>query len=237
LPDNRYYHPEYPYQKNQSLLLEEGEHTHLARVMRGCAGETVELVNGRDQLAKARITTIEKVSTTLLLEKVCDQKPLLPPIVLVQPLIKQPKLEYIIEKATELGVSTFMLFPAERSEFKEISPQKLTRLRTITISAMKQCGRLDLPHLEVCPSLARFSFPQTNAFFADLGAEYLKSKDLNASSPTYLFVGPEKGWTENEKTLLSQNAKAISLHPHTLRAETASIAFSGCVAFLFASSL
>ncbi len=202
-----------------SLSLEGDEFYHLSRVMRKRASDAIELVNGRHQLALATIDAIHKSSAELSILKTEERKPLLPPLTLVQALLKPTSLELIIQKGTELGVSTFYIYPATRSEKKELSDNQKKRLTHILIGAMKQCGRLDLPEV-------KWGFPEKlsdNVYFGDLSDE-AESLSKIGKAPATLIIGPEKGFTEDEIQKYKAKGQGASLGPYTLRAETAALA-------------
>ena len=229
MPSNRFYIQDH-FEKGKELYLEGNEFHHLVKVMRQKEKDIIELVNGKHLLAKAKILALNKKKAKLLIDKIDFFKPALPPFFLAQALPKLPHLEWIIQKGTELGVSTFYLFPSERSEKKLLSSHQRQRLFQITVNAMKQCGRFDLPTLHFFPSLEKLILPKGTPFFGDLTANTFLPK---ITSSYLLFIGPEKGFSEKETFKLKNNFKAegISLHPYTLRSETASIAAMYLAAF------
>ncbi len=207
------------FSKGANLLLEGQEFHHFAHVMRGKVGETIEIVNGKNQLAEARVEKLSKHTAdlkVLSVEEVSSKSKL----VLAQALFRPARLEWLIEKAVELGVSEIWLFPAARSEKKNLSDTQLVRLEQIAISAMKQCKRLDLPKIVLYPSLHEVP-AQDTLLFGDLRTS---SKPPPASQPLTLFIGPEGGFTDEEIHYLEQKgALGIHLHQNVLRAETAAI--------------
>jgi 16S rRNA (uracil1498-N3)-methyltransferase len=223
MPTDRFFVACPSFFKGQNVQLESSEHHHLFHVMRATLNQEVDLINGNHQLAKARIRTLTKERATLTIETVQNREP--PPFFcLAQALPRQPRLEYILEKATELGAREIWLFPAENSEKKSLSKNQEERLKHILISALKQCGRLDLPTLIEKPSLSKwppFSHP---LYFGDLHPDLpLLSQKLRC--PCTFIIGPEKGFSLKEKESLKKiHAKPIRLSPHILRVDTAAIA-------------
>ncbi|MCP5506214.1 MAG: 16S rRNA (uracil(1498)-N(3))-methyltransferase [Chlamydiales bacterium] len=205
---------------DQKCDLEGDEFQHLTRVMRKKEGDEIELINGRHKLALARIEAIEKRSAHLTILHCKEQKPLLPPLTLVQAMPKLSNLELILQKGTELGVSTFWIFQSTHSEKKELSETQKKRLDHIVISAMKQCGRLDRPEL-------KWGFPDPlpgHVYVGTLGGEKTPHLTEVAQHPATLIIGPEKGLTEEEIKKYEAAGQGVSLGPYTLRAETAAIA-------------
>ena len=228
MPHNRYY-IDAPLALNESVTLSGDEWHHLTRVSRSRKGDVVELVNGKGQLAEASICDLRKNDAELLIETV-TQKPSPPPLILAQAIPRMNHLEWIIEKGTELGATAFWLFPGNLSEKETLSPNQLARLGHLCISAMKQCGRLDLPEILLMPSLAEWKPMQGTLLFGDTeeDAPYLWDLSLikPLPSPVFLFIGPEKGFDPKEVRFMQTalNAKGVKLHPNILRAETAPLA-------------
>jgi len=220
MPQNRFFN-ENPFKKGLSITLEQDELKHL-RVMRKDIGDTIELINGQNQLATAEITSLNKSSAELILKEVHTAPPPSRQIILAQSLLKPKNLDLVIEKGTELGATTFLLFPGEQSEKTSLSTNQLQRCRHLTISALKQCGRLDLPRIELLPPLAKWTTFPKNSFYGSLNSN---NKFTSHNQDLCLFVGPEGGFTTEEEVLLSTKAKGVRIHPNTLRAETAALCF------------
>ena len=136
------------------------------------------------------------------------------------------KLEYILEKGTELDATEFWLFPGIHSEKEKFSPNQLSRMQLMLTSAMKQCGHLDLPSIHFKPSLLEWEPMAGSLFFGDTHpqAPYLWHAKED-KQPFILFIGPEKGFEGREEKHLKEvlKAKGVKLHPNILRTETAAI--------------
>ncbi len=220
MPENRFFQ-DTPLQKGQTTSLQEEELRHL-KVMRCKEGDVIELVNGQNLLAKAQITNLSKSSVSLHLIEVKTKPTPTKQVILAQSYLRPKNLDLVIEKGTELGATAFLLFPGDRSEKTSLSQNQLHRLRHLTISALKQCGRLDLPKIEQMPPLADWPTPPPgDLFFGDLTS----STPLTPTSHTTLFIGPEKGFSPEEENILHNtfHAKGIRLNPNILRAETAAL--------------
>lgn len=208
-----------------TLTLEDEEFHHLTKVMRIRIGETVELVNGKGELAEAELIALEKKSCTL---KIVSHKEVSPPeqtVILALALTRPSSLEWALEKGTELGATEFWLFPGDQSEKKELSSSQLQRLETILINALKQCGRLYLPTMVLKPALKKWEIPVGSLFFGDVSPKVPVLKGP-FSKTVFFFIGPEKGFSPSETQILKDKFQAspISLHENILRAETAAIA-------------
>jgi 16S rRNA (uracil1498-N3)-methyltransferase len=123
-----------------------------------------------------------------------------------------------------------MLFPGYHSERKKFTEDQHLRMLQVAISAMKQCGRLDLPVIECIGGLKELKgFGGNNAYFGDVSAAApLLINEWQKSPPkqgAIFFIGPETGFSEEEEGILKKlGAKGIKLHGNILRTETASLA-------------
>lgn len=222
MPAERFF-TDLPLKKREKVLLEGEEAFHMVRVMRVRVGDDIELINGKGLLATATVLTAHKESVELSLNDVQSQ-PLPPPaLILCIALPRFPRLEFIIEKGTELGTNAFWFFSGERSEKEALSDHQSTRLRHLAIAAIKQCGRLDLPEIALKPSLNKWSKPDGVLFFGDTRPQ-APPLTPSAKHPVFFFSGPESGFSPSEIALLeSWHAKGVSLHKNILRADTAPI--------------
>ena len=222
MPSNRFYF-EGSLVRFEEGALEGNASNHLNYVLRRKREERIEIINGMGFLATAKVLKVEKSKTTFRVLEVTYKAPSVPPLNLVQALPKLSRLELIVQKGTELGVTRFHLFPSKQSETRSLSPHQMKRLEKISIEAMKQCGRLDLPKIEWRACMDQLNLPKGNAYFGEPTAIQTLPR---GSSPYLLFIGPEKGFTHLEKETLEKrfHAQGVKLHPHTLRVETAAIA-------------
>lgn len=206
------------------------EFHHLAHVMRTRKGEIVELVNGRGALARAVVQEISKDKARLKIEEVEQEKEHPCRLILAQALPKSNRLDFILEKGTELGVDAFWLFPGHLSSKKDFFPHQIERARLLTIAAMKQCGRLTLPQLILQPELEKWhSFTGMTVFFGDLKPtaplfETVRERLNSSAYPIVFITGPEAGFSDKEELILrDRGAMGVKLHPNILRTDTASL--------------
>lgn len=227
MPAERYFIPA-PLIEDESLTLEGAEFHHLAHVMRTAVGDEVELCNGRGELAIGEVVELKKKkSATLRLKTVRFEPSPKTALILAQAMPRLNRLETIIEKGTELGMTELWLFPGERSERKELASSSLERMRSIAIAAMKQCGRLYLPEIRLKPTLKQWKEIPTPAYFGDTNPDAPLFWQAWQPQPASLlfFVGPESGLTEQEEAFLRHaGVQGVKLHSHILRTETASLA-------------
>lgn len=144
-------------------------------------------------------------------------------VTLYQSIIKKDKMEWVVEKATELGVSKIVPIISERSEKKSFN---LERAQKIAIEAAEQCGRADVPFIESSQYLAdSIQELKNKAFIFDpSGTPFETSLLATDYSSLSIFIGPEGGWSEKEIERFKElGVEIFSLGQLTLRAETAAI--------------
>jgi len=227
MPAERFYHPQ-PFLEGSSITLEEQEFHHLIHVMRARQGDDIELVNGQGQLAKACIDAIEKKRASLTLSQVETFPPSTTQLILAQAVPRLNRLEFILEKSTELGATEIWLFPGAHSERNNFSENQLERLNTILIAAMKQCGRFYLPKLVLMPPIKKWSQVPSSAFYGDtspLAPSLAASWNLSGNKQSaFICIGPESGFNaEEESALKNLGVLGVKLHPNILRTDTAAI--------------
>lgn len=213
-----------------SCKVQGAEFHHLAHVMRTRKGDAVDLVNGRGSLAHATVEHLGKDHAALIIRSTTQEKEAKCRIILAQAIPKPNRLDFILEKGTELGVDCFWLFPGHLSAKKEFFPHQIERARLLTIAAMKQCGRLILPSIELKPSLDQWqSLQDVEAFFGNVAPEApLLDEALSTIGPSnypiLFFTGPESGFNSKEEQVLNTlGAKGVKLHENILRTDTASL--------------
>lgn len=196
--------------------------------MRKKAGDFVEIFNGKGELAQAEIEKVEKRSTQLFIHKVISEPPPSFRIIIAQAIPRFNRLDFITEKATELGMTDFWLFPGMLSEKKEISTAQKKRIDAIAVAACKQCGRLYLPNILFLPPLNHWKIPRFPLFYGDLSPHAIPfAKEWQKTKPTsgvVFCVGPEAGFAEKElKDLKHLKGHGVKLHSNILRTDTAPI--------------
>ena len=143
-------------------------------------------------------------------------------IYLFASLIKKDNFEWITEKAVELGVSHIIPIISERSEKKNLN---IERLEKIIIEASEQSGRGTIPILHEIMDLksSLINFTHIKSIAWDIDSTKFVSQDIVDSTGAY--IGPEGGWSSQEREFFKQHAVKIrSLGPQILRAETAVVA-------------
>lgn len=228
MPVERFYCPT-ELRLNETIDLVDQEFHHLAHVIRAEVGDSIEIVNGKGILAHATIETLQKRKAHLKIVSVSSGKPSSFKMILAQAMPRMMnRLDTVLEKATELGMDEIWLFPTQLGERKLLTTHRIERFSSITISAMKQCGRLFLPKVVMMPQLEEWKTLPCPSFFGDLSPEapLFKDKWKNREGQTgvLFFIGPESGFSDKEELELKRlGAAGVRLHRNILRTETAAI--------------
>lgn len=214
----------------QVLALDEASARHAVQVLRMQPGETLQLTNGEGMLWQATIADTGKKQCTVRID--AAQKMPLPTrqrvSIAIAPIKNGSRLEWFIEKATELGVAEIILLQTHRTEKQHI---RFERLMNICISAVLQSGHCWLPRL-VPPQPLEKVLAQSEAAHkyiahctASPGKMSLAQLAPAISGSSLLLIGPEGDFTPEEVALaLNQGCTEVSLGLTRLRTETAGIA-------------
>ncbi|MFZ4772829.1 MAG: RsmE family RNA methyltransferase [Chlamydiia bacterium] len=222
MPANRYYTPQdlYP---NTTMALEADEALHLKTVMRSVAGDAVELINGRGDLACALITEVNKKGVTLCIEAVTHTPPPRP-LILGIGILVQDRLDLLLEKGTELGLTHIDLIKTALVGKAGFTDGQKERMQRVLVAALKQSGRLWLPTIGYIDSLHTFLSPTHTIYYGAINPTappFLKA--FKSHHPFKLLIGPAKGFSPEELDIL-KNYTGVYLSDAILRAETAAIA-------------
>ncbi len=202
---------------------------HLTRVLRVEAGQRYEISDNRN-VYLAEIETARKEHVIFrTLEKMPAPEPA-PKLILLAAIFKFDHFEWMIEKATELGAGQIVPVEATRSErgLERAAQKRLERWRRIALEASQQSRRTFLPEIEEPVAFDEaLKFQATHRLVLDEDAEAprLIAPAANAADSIAIFIGPEGGWTEEERAeFIASGWTRASLGPLILRAETAAIA-------------
>jgi 16S rRNA (uracil1498-N3)-methyltransferase len=220
-----------------SVFLEEDEHHHLSKVARVKVKEKVWLFDEEGTSYLAQVAEIQREKTRLLiLEKTEPEKPKVQ-IILGQALINSKKMDFILQKSTELGALGFIPVISERSVVKvnKKIEKKIERWHKVALEAAKQCRTSVVPWISAPIPLKNLVEERKDAkklLLSENRGKYLKdtlitkpeSQSKETPPSVIILVGPEGGWTEEEEnSALAHGYEAISLGKNILRAETAAI--------------
>ncbi len=213
-----------PLAEGAAVALDANQANYLGNVMRKGVGDELLLFDGRSGEWLARIAESGKKRMTLTVETRTHEPETLPDLLLAFAPVKRAQTDWLVEKATELGVACLQPVMTGRTIAERV---RLDRLEAIAIEAAEQCGRTLLPEIREPLSLDRFLAERgrRTLYFADEqgGAPIA---DALSPGPAEILIGPEGGFTEEERALVraAPDAVAISLGPRILRAETAALA-------------
>lgn len=227
---------EAPLRAGASVPLAEAQAHYLLHVMRMAAGGEVALFNGQDGEWRASLLPMgKKKADALVTERVKPQAGT-PDIWLAFAPIKHGRIDFLVEKATELGVSALQPVMTARTIASRVNTE---RLSAHAVEAAEQCERLTVPPVEEPRRFAQWlaEWPQDRLLiYGDETGQGLQPKELfttwpEASRKWAVLVGPEGGFTpeELERLRAAPFAHAISLGPRVLRADTAALAALTCV--------
>lgn len=219
--------------RRDGVVIEGSQAHHIKDVMRLDAGNRFQALDGTGRTYTLRIKRIGKALEAKI-EKVTTQVAKMPSILLACALPKKSRFDYIVEKATELGVSDIVAMVTDRTIVKidnKNRAAKQKRWERITVEASKQCGRDTLPKIYEARS-----FKEAVKLAEDLGykakilpclcegttdiSEVLSKKAENIA----IFIGPEGDFTRNEVEYASKHGfKPVSLGVLVLKVDTACI--------------
>ena len=196
---------------------------YLAAVLRLGPGDRVKLFDDRTGEWLAEIVEAGKKRVTLRVVERLREREAVPDLWLLFAPVKRGRIDWLVEKATELGVARLLPVVTRRTIVDRLN---LGRLRAHAVEAAEQCERTALPVLEEPRKLAAVlkSWPEERAlWFADeAGGEAFAP----APGPAAILIGPEGGFTDEERAAIRAlpQARPVSLGPRILRADTAALA-------------
>lgn len=205
---------------------------HLVRVLRLGVGDAIVLFNGDGHDFAARLVSVSKRGAEAEVLDACpvaNESPLR--ITLAQGIARGEKMDWVLQKGTELGVAAFAPVSTDRTEVKldaERAAKRLAHWQAVLVSACEQSGRARLPRLAEPLSLANYAAAEAAPVklvldpTADLG---LHDLSLPAAADVALLVGPEGGLSERDlATARAAGFTGLRLGPRILRTETAGLA-------------
>ena len=224
-------HVDAPLHVGDEIALPEDVAAHLLRVLRLQVGDACVLFNGDGHDHDARIVAIgkrEARAQIVAARRIDNESPLR--IVLLQGIARGEKMDWILQKATELGVARILPVTSERSEVKldaQRADKRLAHWRGIVVAACEQSGRATLPDVAAPQALAQAAgLRDGRGFILDPFAEASLSSFRDASlRECTIAIGPEGGWSPRDREqLVAAGYEGLKLGPRVLRTETAGIA-------------
>ncbi len=230
-----------PLTPGEKVAIEGGAANHIMRVLRLRVADTVTLFNGTNQEYDASIEAFHKNAVVVSIrdERSRDRESPLQ-LTLAQGISRGERMDWILQKATELGASRIVPLFTERSVVRLDAKQaekKSQHWRGITVSACEQCGRNRLPELDSPLELHEFLAanvagetrlllsPTAELTVDDLAATGAAPTAAPALGAIVVLIGPEGGLTDLEVDhALRAGFRSIRIGPRVLRTETAAIA-------------
>lgn len=230
--------------KDNKVILKGDDRHHLLNVLRQGPGAEITVLNGKGQeyLVKVSEVTAEIVTGEILSQVDRQTEPKVK-IRLVQSLPKGDKFEFIIQKNTELGVSSFQPVITERSTIRldaEQARKKAERWRKIIREAAEQSGRQVIPLLEPVRSWEQFfreNKPEGLWLIPWEGEREQPIKKVlegrkEVANQVTVLIGPEGGFAQNEVELaVKAGVIPVTLGPRILRTETAGLAVAAVILY------
>lgn len=216
-----------PLATDGTISVGEGQAHYLSKVMRIAEGDAVILCDDMTGEWLTIVSRVAKREVTLTITERLREREQVPDFTLCVALLKKPRFDIVLEKATELGVRRIQPLITRRCVADKLNPE---RARTIITEAAEQCARTALPELAESVHLDALLgewAPGRALFFADeTGGAPAATAFAGHAGPAALLIGPEGGFDDAERTAIRtlSQARAISLGPRILRGETAAIA-------------
>jgi len=203
--------------------LDKSQSHYISKVMRIKENEFFSLFNSSGEW-EAKILKISKSIVEFEITNQIRQKENQKELWLAFSPIKSNYFNFMIQKATELGITKFVPIIFERTVVRKLNKE---RLEKVIIEATEQSNRINIPTLEEATNLEDFlKSSEMNLIFTDLNSDY-KKVDLEklTNKPVCIVVGPEGDFSENErgKILSFKDVQAIKINENILRSETAVI--------------
>ena len=218
-----------PMRAAAELALDEAQSHYLVNVLRAKAGAALLAFNGRDGEWSATLAEVKKRSAILILEKQARPQVDGPDLFYVFAPLKRTRLDYMVQKATELGVAALQPVITQHTISERVN---LERMRANAIEAAEQCGVLRVPDIrapiDFGSLLAGWEAARAMIFCDEGKAGGNPIEDLRrlAPGPLAVLIGPEGGFSPKEReALLSKPfVTGVSLGPRVMRADTAAVA-------------
>lgn len=219
-----------PLREGARLTLERNQSNYLGNVLRLSAGDTILVFNGRDGEWQAAIEGRKRPDGLTIVARTRPQDAL-PDIAYVFAPLKHARLDYMVQKAVEMGASLLQPVLTRHTQVSRVNGE---RMRANVVEAAEQCGILSLAEVAEPVALDRYLDKregQRLLVFCDEAADIhdpieALRRGLTAAGGIDVLIGPEGGFAEEERALLLRQPKTLrlSLGPRILRADTAGVA-------------
>jgi 16S rRNA (uracil1498-N3)-methyltransferase len=219
-----------PLSDGARIALERNQSNYLGNVLRLSAGENILVFNGRDGEWQAQIEGRKRPDSLSIFARTRPQDRL-PDIAYVFAPLKHARLDYMVQKAVEMGASALQPVLTRHTQVSRVNVE---RMRANVIEAAEQCSILSLAAVAEPVALDRFLEKRETSrllVFCDEAADIgnpieALQQGLTATAGIDVLIGPEGGFAEEERALLLRQPRTLrlSLGPRILRADTAGVA-------------
>jgi len=216
--------------EGERIALERNQSNYLGNVLRLSAGQTILVFNGRDGEWQAAIEGRKRPDGLSIVARTRPQDRL-PDIAYVFAPLKHARLDYMVQKAVEMGASRLQPVLTRHTQVSRVNSE---RMRANVIEAAEQCGILSLAEVAEPATLERYLEKRETSrllVFCDEAADISNpiealQQGLTAAEGIDILIGPEGGFAEEERGLLLRQPRTLrlSLGPRILRADTAGVA-------------
>ena len=204
----------------ETVLLTEEESSHCIRVLRKQPGDEIQVLDGKGGLYTAAILDAHPKKCTAKVLNYCFEEPTVSVHLAVAPTKNMDRIEWLVEKGTELGCTQFTFILTKRSERTKVN---MERIHKIAVSAMKQSKRVYLPILDGPMPLNEFLTKHPGGWVAHCD-DALPRDQVDASRPLRMLIGPEGDFTPDEvNATLKATYRPVTLGDARLRTETAGL--------------
>ncbi|MFD2256476.1 16S rRNA (uracil(1498)-N(3))-methyltransferase [Luteolibacter algae] len=229
-----------PEQWTETPFLDGTEAKHLAQVLRIQPGQTITVFDGRGSRAEAKVLSVSKQRVDLMLELAESHDTPLPEITLAQAIPKGKNMEWIVQKAVELGVSKIQPL-VTRHTIVSPGDDKAEKWRRIALEACKQCGQDTIPIIEDPLDFTQWIANQDTAelkILASLAENPKNFRETLQSHPDLeaitVAIGPEGDFSEDETTAaIAAGFIPVTLGNLVLRVETATMLCLSAIRFQY----
>lgn len=221
-----------PLAAGATAALDKAQANYLGNVLRLKPGQPVLVFNGRDGEWRAGIALLGRKALALVVEEQTRPQTALGRIHYLFAPLKQARLDYVVQKAVEMGVGRIRPVITRRTQVSRLNED---RLRANAIEAAEQCGVLSVPSIDPPRPLADVlaawatQSPDRRLVFCDedhVGSDPIAALRAAAPAPMAVLIGPEGGFSPEERVELGKLpfVLPLALGPRILRADTAAVA-------------
>lgn len=226
--------------ENNTFLLSNDDTYHINKVMRMSLNDKIEIVY-ENNIYISEIIELTPLVRAKIIEELADNNELYINVTIAQSLVKEQKMDYILQKTTELGVTKIIPYQATHSVIKLDNKQdkKIERWQKIVKEASEQSKRNTIPTVENAMTLSNLvnlsDYDMKFLCTVNERSQNIKKvlSNLNRNAKILFVIGPEGGFSkEEEETFMKNGFTAISLGNSVLRTETASTFIMSVIRYL-----